>query len=526
MASEMRNMSILVLNFGSDRKGSAASTSTLGRSSRGPLRQTVISGLLMTFLAAGTWAQESRTASVTGAIDFAELAKTRVIGLPSLEVGDAAATAGKDKPAHGTSLLQLVQQGLSVDPLLQQAKAQQEALEAQRKVSRSELLPNFSLRHAQGPERSETTASGSSAASLDRHDYSVSTVRLTQPIYNRYLQHDHSAAVQAEGAAGMRYRSAQGTTILSVLKASVDVASAKLILEFSDAQLEQLQAILSYLENRAAAGASSQADLERARTRAYNARQTRVEQQVAYRNALFELERLTGQRPVAMELPSVQQLPVLNGGRQQLLDMGYANNADIQALARDVQAQQLRVDAELARYQPVLGVSLEHDTNRNIQAVTPRRHDSRALLVMTWGLSLGGKEWYQAQAASAELRQREARLRDEKLRLAQAIEADYSLLESGLLRIGAAQLEQASAARVVEAVAEQLRTGRLGSLLEALDASERHFGARQRLTQAIAQTIKSHAQLLQRTGQLDQDSVLLAALPATDAVPYDAGRRQ
>lgn len=469
--------------------------------------------VLMALLTTGAGAQD-RALELAGKVDFSELAKWQVIALPSLEMGDVAAI-GKDKPATGASLKQLVERGLSVDPLLQQARAQQESLQAQRKVARAELLPNLTLRHAQGPERSETTAS--SAANPDRHDYSVSTVRLTQPIYNRFLQQDHQAALQAEDAAGMRFRNAQESTILSVIRASVDVASARLILDFSDAQLEQLQGILTYLENRAAAGASSLADLERARTRAYNARQTRLEQQAAYRNALFELERLTGLRPQAMELPSLEVLPRLQGNRQALVDLAFASNAAILALQRDVQAQQLRVTAELARYQPVLGVSLEHDTNRNVQAVTPRRYDSRALIVMTWAASLGGKEWYQAEAASAELRQREARLRDEKQRLAQAIEADYSLLESGLLRMAAAQLEQTSAARVVDAVAEQLRTGRLGSLLEALDASERHFGARQRLTQAIAQTIKSQAQLLQRTGQLDQDG-LLAAQPQKHAL--------
>jgi len=51
-------------------------------------------------------------------------------------------------------------------------------------------------------------------------------------------------------------------------------------------------------------------------------------------------------------------------------------------------------------------------------------------------------------------------------------------------------------------VAEQLRIGRLGSLLDALDASERYFQARQRLAQSIGQNIKAHAQILQRTGQL------------------------
>ena len=483
-----------------------------------------VHGLVMVLVSTAATAQSPGPGGQPGPIDFADIAQGRVIALPSLEIGDAAAPS-KDASAQVLSLSQLVQQALRINPQIQQAMAQQESARAQRQIARAELHPSFTVRHALGPERSQTAATAAAAGSSNRHDYTTSTLRLTQPVYNRFLQHEHSAALEAESAAGLRTHSIRDSTIASVIRASVDVASARLILDFSDAQLGQLQNILNHLENRAAYGASSQADLERARTRALNARQIRLEQQAAYRNALFELERLTTLRPQAIELPSLAQLPPLQGVRETLLSKAYEQNADIRALERDVNAQQLRVRAELARYQPVLGVSLEQDTNRNVGGTTPRRQDSRALAVMTWALSLGGKERYQAQAASAELQQREARLRDEKLRLAQAIEADFSLLESALLRISAAQQEQAAAARVVDAVAEQLRSGRLGSLLEALDASERLFAARQRLAQAMAQTIKSHAQLLQRTGQLGTDS-MLARFPAPGNPAAEAGPRR
>jgi outer membrane protein TolC len=311
------------------------------------------------------------------------------------------------------------------------------------------------------------------------------------------LLSEFAATQQAESAADLRLRSAHENTVMSVVRATADLAAAKLVLEFSDVQLAQLQSIMTYLENRAAAGASSQADLERARTRVYGARQTRLEQQAAYRNAMVELQRLTGSQPEAIELPSIRQFPVFKVDRKELNESALAQNADIRALQRDVDVQQ-----------PVVGLSLEHDSSKNIQGTNNRHTDTRALVVINWATSLGGKEWFQAQVASAELRQREARLTDEKQRLSQALDADLALLESAQLRIGAAQLEQASASRVVEAVDEQLRTGRLGSLLEALDASERYFGARQRLTLAVGQTLKAHAQILQRIGQLNDEAVM------------------
>lgn len=447
-------------------------------------------------------AQTTRSATAASTPDFSELVKNRVVALPVLDIG-ATASTHTEQAQQGLSINDLIGQALQINPQLQQAMAVRESLQSQRKAARADLLPSLSLRRASGREHSDPTAS----IGNERHHYAVNTVRFTQPLYNRYLQQEYAAAVQAEDGAGMRYRSAQEAVILSVVRATVDVLTARLTLDFSDEQLKQLQGILAYLENRAAAGASSHADLERARTRAFNARQIRLEQQAVYRNAMLELERLTGQRPKALDAPVRASWLPIAGDRQVMVEAAYQANAEIQALQHEVQAQRRRVSAEYARYLPVLGISIEHDSSRNVQGNMGQRRDNRALLVVTWAGSMGGKEWHLAQAAEAELRQLEARLRDEKMVLAQAIDTDFSLLESSLLRVDAARLEQQAAARVVDAVSEQLKTGRLGSLLEALDASERLFASRQRLTQAIGQSFKAHAQLLQRTGLLTQDSL-------------------
>jgi outer membrane protein TolC len=449
--------------------------------------------------AANAWSQ---AAKVPTELHFSDLAKAQFLTLPQIEQADNEPLQDPSKPQAGTPLQELIRRGLSTNPQLQQVQAQQESAQAQRKAARADLLPSFTIRSAIGPEQSQTVGSDQ-----NKHTYNMNSLRLTQPVYNRVLQNEFAATQQAESAADLRLRSAHENTVVSVVRATVDLAAAKLVLQFSDVQLAQLQSIMTYLENRAAAGASSQADLERARTRVFGARQTRLEQQAAYRNAMVELQRITGSQPEAIELPSIQQFPAFKMDRKELHEVAVTQNADIGALQRDVDVQQLRVKAELARYQPVVGLSLEHDSSKNIQGTNNRHTDTRALVVVNWATSLGGKEWFQSQVASAELRQREARLTDEKQRMAQALDTDLALLESSKLRIGAAQLEQASAARVVDAVEEQLRTGRLGSLLEALDASERYFGARQRLTLAVGQALKAHAQILQRTGQLGDDAV-------------------
>ena len=121
---------------------------------------------------------------------------------------------------------------------------------------------------------------------------------------------------------------------------------------------------------------------------------------------------------------------------------------------------------------------------------------------MTWNFSLGGKEIYSGQQAEAELANRQARLEDETQRALQAADADFALLQSATLRLQSAQSERDAASKVVDAVQEQLRTGRLASLLDALDASERLFAARQRVLQTLTQQMQAQAQLARRLGTL------------------------
>jgi outer membrane protein TolC len=129
------------------------------------------------------------------------------------------------------------------------------------------------------------------------------------------------------------------------------------------------------------------------------------------------------------------------------------------------------------------------------------------MLVLNWSLSLGGKEFYGVKQAGAELANRESRLQDELERLTQTTEADMTLLESAQLRTQAAQAEVEAAELVMAAVDAQLLSGRLNSLLDALDASERLYGSRQRLVQSIGQHIKAHTQLLQRMGLIDVQNI-------------------
>jgi outer membrane protein, adhesin transport system len=456
--------------------------------------------LLPSFLISLAWiaagqakAQPAPLAQPT--IRLADIANSSVMALPDM-MADPMPTANSVL-GSAVSLADLVRQGLQQSPQLRQSEAQVDAARSGRKLARADLLSNFSVRYAAGPENSRAPGQTTS-----HHRRDVGTVRLTQPLFNASLTHEWQSSQQVESAAQRRLQAAKDNVTLSVVRATIDLSAARLVLDFSNVQLAHLQNILDYLEQRAAAGASSVSDLERAKSRVFTARQTRMEQQAAYRNAFNELRRLTQQAPTAIRLPSMVDFPALQAEGTTLQALAIQNNPDILAAELDVRAQEKRVKAEWSKYKPEIGVSLEYDDSRNVRGINGPNHDVRALVVANWAVSLGGKEWHQAEQAMAEMRQKEARLEDEKQRLLQTLESDATLFESAVFRVATAQLEQEAAGKVIAAVEAQLSSGRLGSLLEALDASERFFASRQRLVQAIAQQLKAHAQLLARVGQL------------------------
>jgi outer membrane protein TolC len=213
----------------------------------------------------------------------------------------------------------------------------------------------------------------------------------------------------------------------------------------------------------------------------------------------------------------LNQLPGLPSTQSELRQIVRDESFDLRAMREDLAAQQRAVRAEYSKLLPALGLSAEQDNNANVRGTNAPQMDRRLLLVMTWNFSLGGKEIYSGKQAEAELTNRQARLDEETQKALQSADADFALLQSATLRLQSAQSERQAATKVVDAVQEQLRTGRLGSLLDALDASERLFAARQRVLQTLTQQMQAQAQLARRLGALSpmQNQAQVSLEPAT-----------
>ena len=422
--------------------------------------------------------------------------------------------------ADAFGLPDMVNLGLSYSPVMTQAYAQLSTATNRAMQARSDLLPTVSARISRGREQSE----GANVAGLKSiHTSTSSALRLTQPLFNAPVLATWQSELSNQSAADWKMRAAREAVSLSVSKAVIDLAAARLVVGYADEQLAGFTKLLNYVEARAQSGATSAADLERVRTRVLFARQVRIEQQAIYKNALLEVERLTGQAPKALRLPYLNQLPGLPVTQAELRRLVWEHSYELKALRSDIEAQRKTWEAKRGSLLPVAGLSLERDQSRNVRGENPSQTDTRLMGVLSWDFSLGGKQIFGARGAESELSNREAKLAEQEKRVMQGVDADFASLQSATLRVATGQAEELAAEAVVRSVNEQLSSGRVGaSLLEALDAYDRQFSARQRLTVTLTQQMQAQAQLLARMGVLSgmKDSASVEMAPAaTQADP-------
>lgn len=453
-------------------------------------------------------------------VTFAQLIGASQIDLPEPDGGGLGVSAVRkgESELHKTifAMPDLVGVGLDFSPELRAIRARQESARQRLSKTRADLLPTFSSRFADGKE-----TTNSLSLRNDKHDYSNNSLRLTQPLFNYPAYETFLATRGTLNAALLRSQASESEVSMSLVQAVVNLVMARVTVTFSDELLNNLSDILKYQEQRTQSGASSQADLERARSRVLAARQSRLEQQANYKSALLQAERLLGFAPQKLSLPYLNELPPLPRSQAEMREVALRENAEIGALRSEVEAQQSQVRAQYGRALPTVVASLEDDRSTN-NGVIGKRQDQRALVVMNWTFSLGGKEYFAGKEAAADLIELQNKLAQSEQRITQSIDTDFALLQASTLRINLGQQEQASALRVTEAVREQLTAGRIPSILEVLDASDRLYQARNKLTQSLGQQMLAQAQLLRHMGQLtsirEQARVLVQAVPSSELI--------
>jgi outer membrane protein len=392
-------------------------------------------------------------------------------------------------------------------PQLQAARAQTEVYVAKVGEARAPLLPqvssSLSYTRSYGQSASSTTsgalvpllggtssnayAIGATASQL-LYDFGQTTGRwrASQAILRSQQASERNLALQVSfNLRSSYYAAATARALLKVAEETV---------RNQDAHLRQIQGFVE-------AGTRPEIDLAQARTDRANAQVRLINAQVAYDASKAVLNQAMGvERGTAYDVAEPESLMVEgeDGGTDDLMPTALGNRPDLQALSRQIEAQELTAKAIRGAYAPSLGVSTS--VNEAGRALDDLKWGWNARLSLNWQLFGGGITDQQLREARANTAALRAQYELQRQQIRVDVEQARLAVHAAKAAILAAH-EAALNARVRLTLAEGRYQAGVGSVIELGDSQVAMTAAAAQEVQAITNLASARARLLLALGQ-------------------------
>lgn len=306
---------------------------------------------------------------------------------------------------------------------------------------------------------------------------------------------------------------AKGARLKSVLDASgsfLRLFQNSLALRFAEDYEGALMTLYSRIEDRVAAGASSQADQERVKGRRVNARSTVLDAKNALEVELTAFQKITGFRPQRLSLPPDWILPVPED-IELAVEAASRSNPALMADLKQAEATLAELKKAKGAFLPQVALEFADSVTRGtggtgVPIVTSEgpnwvldadgkptteynsgsskgevpNYEKRIvslMLTMNWSLFSGGSDFYQHRATSEKYNEAMFRLLDTRRELEEKLRASFESLATTALRTQEIAKEMEANQQVVESFTEQMFAANR-SLLDVLDAHQKLYQSR------------------------------------------------
>lgn len=386
--------------------------------------------------------------------------------------------------------------------------------EAQSKQARGLLLPNLSVRYGKGREISSPSsaidARTGSRMEESHHTRTDRVITLRQPLLDMPSIYDWQRRQAIITSREESRRGSQGDAWLSTVNAYLGLTTSRLIADLSLGYENQLNELFTYVDKRATAGASSNADRERVRARSLSARSARTQQEAAHSAASIEFLRLTNVAPQNIRLPEREDMGIIPATAADAIKTAMNNSPDIASLREELRASQIDQNVARSRYAPRLDLELSRWTTDNAGGPVGEQDDKRFMVVMNWNLFNGGSDYYLSKEKLSRIEEVRYRMDDLQRRISQAMISQYAILESSREQLLAGYRELNAITSAANAMSEKMFAGNQ-SLLDLLDVYDRQYQARTRLVTLHAQEIDALSQINRLLGQSQPMTVAAAS---------------
>lgn len=281
-------------------------------------------------------------------------------------------------------------------------------------------------------------------------------------------------------------------------------------------------------DERVRHGSGITVDVLQAKARLQLAKEKRVAFEGGYKDALSRYLQVFGHEP---NLPEMQEprapLDVLPETLDEVVEIAIKENPIIASAQRQIVVAEKKREGARAGYFPQIDLVLEHNYERNKNAVVGVRNDYSALVKATWELFSGFATQAAVAQASFDYGASQDTSTHSQRKVVETARLAWQALQTARKRMNLLENAMSIANEVFES-RKKLREVGKDSLINVLDSENEVYNARINYTAASYDARQAIYQLLLAMGRLNMDMVLpktdknpSLALPVLEEIKFD-----
>jgi adhesin transport system outer membrane protein len=438
--------------------------------------------------------QGMRLATLNRLLDLPQPLPLVLAEKPDPAVDAIPATAAGERRAD---LVSIARKGVRYSLEVEAARQRLVSFGYTKDAARGAFLPHADLRVGDG--RGKLT-SVDPAVTLPRNEL-VATVR--QALVDEPARHELTRQGKMLESAKQQLDGAVSSALLESSQAYLGAVQSAVSVRLGKDYEALLAELLRYISERADAGGTSKADLERVKARVANTRTVLADADASLKVALRTLVRLTGSAPETLDLASIGAGFVLPADASQATALAARQNHDLLAARVEALAANDARDVQRGKFLPRLELELTHSRSLNAAGLESSTRDNRIMLVLNLSMLNGGTDLAQTRAEAARFNELTAKASNVERKLVQEVRSAYDNLDAADQRFRSIRDELDANSRVVKAFRAQM-VGSNRPLLDVLDAYQRQHQSRLDLTQALISEAQNQLRVAHLTGSLEQ----------------------
>ena len=430
-------------------------------------------------------------------------------------IADVDKPVSAEPPAGATeSLRDAIVAALKENPEIQIALARQDDARYGVDEARAGYLPHVDLQAGWGREEAK-----SGTAKATRAFRSEVSVTMSQNVW------DFGVTINDIKRARASYMSSKWATREQIEGIAYDITNSYLgvlaqqqLFSLTEQEIAATKKILRIVTVQKDLGLTTPADVGRAQTRLENVQSQLLDRKSALEQSRNAYKRLTNHLPAqVVDLPpGGTTLPESADAAVELMD---SHSPRLAQAVQDRRSLDKQYDSQTGSFFPRIGVMVQGNYKNDVQGLTGRAEDARAMVTLSYKLFNGGADRATRRRIGARLREADYELDRRRREVEQDIRIDYEALTAARQKIATIDAEIESATRVAELYRQQFREGRR-TVFDLLDSEQVLFAARaNRVNNGIAMRAAEYRVLQKLGGLFDLVSGGEALPPLTMPAP-------